>query len=250
MIHLLLLAAVPVLTQGDAEWERAAVTLRYPYPAKPPSRQAKEWGEFIERWGPPPPWEDFGPLVNHTRVDSEHWEGTVVTIDPAFIEVRKKGEREGVKYPAHYLLSSGRVVPWVSDLDAYLLDDVKKGDEVLIKVGTADKEKGEECFTVRILKRPGGTVPAPRKLTNLRLYHRDRQAEIDHEEKGTPLPEHLQRQRRPFVKAPPTAPKPSDRTEATIPDRPTPKSEAVIPEELKKDEKELKATPPKKDDKK
>jgi len=46
-------------------------------------------------------------------------------------------------------------------------------------------------FYVCIRKRPGGVVPPSRKPSTPFSYHQDRQAEIDHEEKGIPLPERL-----------------------------------------------------------
>ena len=62
----------------------------------------------------------------------------------------------------------------------------------MLRVGTVDKEKGVECFCVNINKRPGDVVPPSRKPSGTYPYHVNRQARIDHEEKGVPLPERLQ----------------------------------------------------------
>jgi hypothetical protein len=235
VFHFVLLASVPFVTPHQAE--RLEVAVRHPYPPEPPyGKGMKAWNDFAERWGPLPPWQDFPPWANHRSVESGLWEGTAVDVGPTFIDFRKKGVEKAVRYSPHSLLASGRVVPWESDQNSYLLQDVKAGDEVQVRLGVADNIRGEECFTVRILKRPGGKVPAPRKLTSLRLYHLDRQAEIDHEEKGTPLPEHLVKKH--VIKAPaPSAPKPPDKSEAVVPTEPTKKSEAVVPGQLTAPEK-------------
>lgn len=144
----------------------------------------------LAKAGPKPPWIPFGP--GHKMVRDEMIDGTVMAVSREAIEIRPWGKKETVKYPPHTLLDTGAVCHWETDAQCYLLDDVKKGDEVLLGFGTVDKEKGEECFYVRIRKRPGGVIPPSRKPSELLPYHRDTQAEIDHFEKGTPLPEHLQ----------------------------------------------------------
>jgi len=171
----------------------------------------KEEFAALAKAGPRPPWLPFGP--GHNMVRDETIDGTVVAVSRAAIEIRPWGKKETVKYPPHTLLDTGAVCHWETDSHCYLLDDVQKGDEVMLGVGTVDKEKGEECFYVRIRKRPGGVIPPSRKPSERLPYHRDTQAEIDHFEKGTPLPEHLQPKTtsngRPLPPSlpPPTAPK-------------------------------------------
>ena len=214
MFTFVLLSGLPFLTQGTADF--VGVLARQVYPPVPFGRPDTEFGPFMAKWGSLPPWHSFSPQVKakwgpYKYVHGGKVDGVVVDVSAKeeFIEIRKKGEEGTVKYPAHYLLASGRVVAWESDGNSYLLEDVKKGDEVGLCVGTVDQDRGEECFYIRIRKRPDGRVPPPRKLTSVRLYHLDRQAEIDHAEKGTPLPEHLRPKPNP-PKAPKPAPPPAD----------------------------------------
>ena len=163
--------------------------------------------EELAKEGPKPPWLPFGP--QHKRVGDDKIEGLVVAVSREFIEIRPLGKKETVKYPPHTLLDTGAVCHWLTECNCYLLDDVRKGDMVIVGVGTVDKDKGAECFYVSIRKRPGGVVPASRKPREVNPYHLDRQAEIDHAEKGTPLPEHLRAKATPTGRVvPPATPPP------------------------------------------
>lgn len=144
----------------------------------------------MDKWGPRPPWHMYRPP--HKTVYHEKPDGTVVEVSDKFIEIRRKGDEGTVKYPPHFLLATGRVVVWENDSKGYLLEDVKKGDEVTLCVGTEANEKGVECFWVKITRRPGGVIPASRKPSDVHPYHVEQQAKIDNAEKGTPLPENLQ----------------------------------------------------------
>jgi hypothetical protein len=149
----------------------------------------KEFAELAKDL-PLPPWHLAGP--NHRRVESRFVFGTVVDVRADFIEVQPHGKKEAVKYPPHVLLATGAVCHYESDALCYLLADVKKGDDVGVRVGTVDEEKGPEAFCIRVNKRPGDVVPASRKPSGDFPYHVNQQARNDHEEKGTPLPERMQ----------------------------------------------------------
>jgi hypothetical protein len=135
---------------------------------------------------PFPSWLKRGGVQN-TAVDAV---GVAVSADE--IEVRPKNQTTTVKYPPHAHLATGAVCHWVSDRGCYLLDDVKKGDWVRLWVGTADKEKGEECFYLSILKRPGEKVPASRKPSDCGPYHLYRQRQNEYDERGEYPPEELE----------------------------------------------------------
>lgn len=146
--------------------------------------------EFAElaKDGPLPPWL---PFRGQKRVHDEKVDGTVVSVNAGVIELEVKGKNDTVKYPAHELLSTGAVCHWLTDSCCYLLDDVKKGDVVIVGVGVVDKKRGEECFYVSIRKRPGKEVPASRKVSEAAPHHKIQQARNEYEEKGTPIPKHL-----------------------------------------------------------
>lgn len=114
MFHFLLFASVH-LASPEAQ-DRLSVRLKYDYPARPPkSIFDPGWAAFVERWGPYPPWENVPVWGGQEAVDSERWDGTVVAVSRKGIEIRVKGEDKTLKYPPHYLLASGRVIPWVTD---------------------------------------------------------------------------------------------------------------------------------------
>jgi hypothetical protein len=122
-------------------------------------------------------------------VNDERVRGTVVRVSSDSIEILPADGKESLQYSPHELLASGAVCHWVTDSECYLLDDVRAGDEVLLGVGTVDKENGTQCFYVSIRKRPDGKIPPSRKPNDLKPYHLTRQRELDHEARGEPLPE-------------------------------------------------------------
>jgi hypothetical protein len=147
----------------------------------------EEFAELASQ-GPRPPWKKFRNQVN---VHVDHIDGTVVAVSAESIEIQLKGKKETVKYPPHTLLESGAVCHWENDCNCYLLEDVRKGDVVVLGVGIPEQGADTQCFYISIRKRPEGVVPPSRKPSSYPAYHDNQQAEIDHEEKGTPLPEHL-----------------------------------------------------------
>lgn len=154
---------------------------------KPKLPTTKAEFEKLAKEGPRAPWL---PYSNQSPCKVDQIDATVVDVSDEWIEVRVKGKKETVKYPAHALLVSGGVCHWETDCDCYLLDDVKKGDEVVVAVGTADKEKGPECFYVTIRRRPDGVIPPSRK-PSLSPYHKERQRQLDYEDRGEYTPEEL-----------------------------------------------------------
>lgn len=138
--------------------------------------------------GPLPPWQSF---TSQLAVKVSKVYGTVVEVSADSIEVRPRGGKETVKYPPHVLLATGAVCHWETDSRCYLLDDVQKGDEVMLGVGTADEKKGDECFFLSIQRRPGGVIPASRKPSEPKPYHLRRQRELDYEAKGENTPEDI-----------------------------------------------------------
>ena len=151
--------------------------------ADPPKAEAKtrpttkEEFAALAKENPMPRWLPY--KNNPKRVAVKHVHGTVVDVGEEFIEIVPKGQQKAVTYPAHVLLATGAVCHWLTDSECYLLDDVRKGDEVVLGVGTVEKEVGEECFYLTIRKRPGGVIPASRKPREHKPYHLERQAEID-----------------------------------------------------------------------
>lgn len=155
-------------------------------PAKKRPTTKEEFAELAKEH-PSPPWF---PYPGRNRVNDDRVYGTVVEVSADSIEVRPFGKKETVKYPPHVLLATGAVCHWLLDDGCYLLDDVKKGDEVMLGVGTVDKEKGAECFYVSITKRSGDVVPPSRKLSS-KPYHLSQQRRLDFEAKGEFTPEEL-----------------------------------------------------------
>lgn len=148
----------------------------------------KEEFAALAKEGPKPPWRPFSG-VGHKRVREELLDGTVVAVSADVIEVRPKGKKETVKFPPHALLATGAVCHWEHDSTCYLLDDVQKGDVVVVAYGTVDKVKGPECFYLCIRERPGGVVPPSRKPSDTRPYHLEREYELFFERQGLKTPE-------------------------------------------------------------
>lgn len=186
MFHFILLASLPFTSLRVADY--VTVNARAVYPKIPYGSNDEDFIAFLNEWGPYPPWL---PHSKRPPVECNSRTGCVTSVSDKFLEIRDESTTEVIKLPPHHLLATGRVVVWESDPFCYLLSDVKKGDIVRIRSGTVDPEKGEELFWVSIRKRPGGRVPPTRKITRSCFYHLDQQAKIDHEEKGTPLPERL-----------------------------------------------------------
>jgi hypothetical protein len=138
--------------------------------------------------GPIPPWY---PYTGHSPIPVDHIDAIVVKVSDVSIEVRVKDKKETVKYPAHTLLATGAVCHWESDSLCYLLDDVKKGDEVVLGVGVEDKMKGSECLYLTIRRRPGGVIPPSRKPDLPKPYHEERQRAVEYEDRGEYTPEEL-----------------------------------------------------------
>ena len=156
---------------------------------KPARPTTKEEFAALAKDGPKPPWLLF---PGQTRVQDEIKYGTVVAVSADAIEIRPSGKKEGtVKYPPHALLATGAVCHWVSDAHCYLLDDVRKGDVVILGVGTVDQDKGAECFYVRIHERPGGAVPPSRKPSDTKPYHLEREYELYYKRQGLETPEEV-----------------------------------------------------------
>lgn len=160
-----------------------------PAKEKPKLPTTKEEFAALAKAGPHPPWY---PSTGKSPVDREHIKATVVDVSDEWIEVQVEGKKGVVRYPAHELLASGAVCHWQSDSSCYLLADVKKGDEVVLAVGTVDKNKGEECFFLSIRWRAGGKIPPSRKPSEPNPYHERRQREVEYEDKGEYTPEELQ----------------------------------------------------------
>ncbi len=166
---------------------------------KPPNKLTRE--EIKKLRGDFPPWTTDGP----DSIALVRKSGTVMAVGKDFIEVRAVGETEAVRYLAHEILSSGRIIYWEPDGYCYLLGDVKVGDEV--GMGTGTLRDTNFALFVCITRRPGGKIPPSRNPDESRPYHEYRQARIDYKEKGIPIPEHLRdkhaNEPKP-VKAPPT----------------------------------------------
>jgi hypothetical protein len=142
----------------------------------------KEEFAALAKQYPLPPWM---PVQGRDSIKDNRMTGTVVSVSAEHIEVLPEGKKEAVKMPPHVLLASGAICHYETDAKCYLLDDVQKGDVVYIIYGTADQEKGLECFTMSILERPGGTIPPSRKLSPCRSHqwHIVRQAQLDAKKK-------------------------------------------------------------------
>ncbi len=151
---------------------------------EPKRPTTKEEFAALAKEGPKPPWMPFGR--GHKMVAEDIIDGTVVDVSRESIEIQLKGKKESAKYPPHTLLDTGAVCHWQFDSHCYLLDDVKKGDVVVLSVGTVDKDKGPECFWLRIRERPGGVVPASRKPSFPKAYHLEQQKEIEDARNGIP----------------------------------------------------------------
>jgi hypothetical protein len=168
-------------------------------PAKIPTDAGpKEWAAFMDVWGPRPPWQVY--RSPHRTVECLRWDGTVLAVSDRSIEVLRDVDDKPIRYPAHFLLATGRVLAWEMESQCFLLEDVKVGDQVIVAVGTEDEGRGEECFLVSIRRRPGGKIPPSRTQTQLHPYHVQQQAKIDLIEKGTPLPDYLWNTRIPPLK--------------------------------------------------
>ena len=141
--------------------------------------------------GPLPPWL---PVNGSGGVAVTALDATVVAVTVDSIEVQIAGGDKSVTYQAHCLLVSGAVCHWEWDSHCYLLDDLQKGDEVILGVGkadAADKTRGQECFYMTIRRRPGGEIPPSRKPSKTHPYHVSRQREVDYEDRGEYTPERL-----------------------------------------------------------
>lgn len=149
---------------------------------EPKRPTTKEEFAALAKEGPKPPWR-------LTSFNEEILDGSVVDVSRESIEIQLKGKKETAKYPPHTLLDTGAVCHWQFDSQCYLLDDVKKGDVVVLSVGTVDKEKGPECFWLSIRERPGGVVPPSRKPSFPKAYHLEQQKEIEDSRNGIPKKE-------------------------------------------------------------
>ena len=160
----------------------------------PDVKDAVGWADFMDKWGPVPPWDGS---INRPRghpwreVKSRNFSGTVVGVGDEFLEVVPMGEVEAVRLKPHFLLATGRVIAWEGDSRCYLLEDLKKGDWVGVQVGVDSDDRGLELFTLSIGKRPGGTIPASRKPDKHRPWHYQIPAEHDFVDKGSPLPDDI-----------------------------------------------------------
>lgn len=181
-VVVVLLTAWPTFAADPPASEKPVATKNKPRPTT-----VEEFAALAKE-GPLPPWQSFR---GHPEVDVQRVTGTVVGVSAEAIEVRPKGEKEAMKYPAHTLLRTGAVCHWQTDSNCYLLDDVQKGDEVMVAYGTVDKEKGPECFYLKIRRRPGGVIPASRKPSEGKEYHVRRQKEVEYEEKGELTPQDI-----------------------------------------------------------
>jgi hypothetical protein len=142
--------------------------------------------------GPIPPWI---PAAHGRDVNDVRKEGKVVATAKDSITILVDGEKNPTKYLAHEVLNSGRIIYWEGDPTCYLLEDVKVGDEV--SVGTGTIKDTTFALYISILKRPEGKIPPSRNPNTSQPWHEWKQARIDLEEKGTPIPEHLQDKKRP-----------------------------------------------------
>jgi hypothetical protein len=183
-VALWVLTACGVSAQADHPKEQPASKEKATRPT------TKEEFAALAKAGPRPPWMPFSG-VGHKMAQEEIIHGTVVAVSADSIEILPKGKKEAVKFAPHTLLATGGVCHWVSDSLCYLLDDVQKGDVVLISVGTVDNVKGPECYYVRIRERPGGVVPPSRKPSDTKPYHLQREYELSYERKGEKTPEEL-----------------------------------------------------------
>lgn len=200
------LAMVASLTYCSFDYtDKYGVLIKFGEFPKPPSNAKKaDWWAFHTRYGPQPIWDQqmwVAPPLREHRID-----GTVLDVSDKFIEVKPKDGGEVKKFTPHTLLATGRLPIWErSDCRCYMLEDVRKGDEVSVGFGTVVPADGEQAFFVMILKRPGGKLPPTRKITLDHPYHTDQQAINDYEEFGTPLPKHLQKKAQ-YLKAPAVVP--------------------------------------------
>lgn len=173
----------PVAKPPGGPTEKTVDEARKEEPRRPTT---KEDFAALAKQGPNPPWM---PFIGQKRVTVQAIDGTVAEVSRETIEIQLRGKKETAKYPPHTLLDTGAVCHWETESGCYLLDDVKKGDIVVLRVGTVDKEKGPECFTVTIRERPGGVVPASRKPSYPKPYHVERQNAIDDARNGITRPE-------------------------------------------------------------
>ncbi|MEO2090891.1 MAG: hypothetical protein ABGY75_15535 [Gemmataceae bacterium] len=183
-VALWLLAACGVSALADPPKEQPAAKEKASRPT------TNEEFAALAKEGPRPPWMPFSG-VGHKMVTGEIIHGTVVEVSADAVEIRPKGKKETVKFPPHALLATGAVCHWETDCDCYLLDDVQKGDLVILRVGKVDKVKGAECFHIRIHERPGGVVPPSRKPSDTNPYHLQREYELFWERQGLKTPEEL-----------------------------------------------------------
>ncbi|MCU0702916.1 MAG: hypothetical protein MUF18_02880 [Fimbriiglobus sp.] len=182
-----ILGVVTCLTVGSAEAadppaEKSPLPTKSDKPdeSRPKRPTSKEEFAALAKEGPLPPWQ---PALGRSRVHDQRIDGTVVDVSADFIEIRLKDKNETVKYPAYTLLITGAVCHWQTDCDCYLLDDVKKGDVVIVGVGIPEMGADTHCFFVSIRERPGGKVPASRKPSEYNLYHIDQEKELAYRKK-------------------------------------------------------------------
>jgi hypothetical protein len=115
-------------------------------------------------------------------------EGVVDKVTCDSIEMLDKKTNVVTVFPAHDALAAGKVHEGTRDTFGYRLKDVKVNDVVLIGVAT---EGGKQfCAEICIRERPGGEIPESQSPAQ-RPYHLKRQAEIDAEQKGIPVPANL-----------------------------------------------------------
>ncbi|MBX9580932.1 MAG: hypothetical protein K2X87_11540 [Gemmataceae bacterium] len=95
------------------------------------------------------------------------------------------------RFPVNDYLAAGGHHPWESSGNSYRLADLQVGDEVVLEL----EGEGPEGVVraVRIDRRPGGRVPpAPaNEPGDPRAWHLQANAYQDWEERGIPLPDHL-----------------------------------------------------------
>ena len=114
--------------------------------------------------------------------------GTVLAItkDAILMTREKMGP---CTFPMHDCLAAGKVHKLVNDGNAYLLSDVKVGDNV--SIDTIEENKQSFCVAIQIWERPGGLIPPSHNVNKKMPYHEIRNADIAFRDKGTPIPEHL-----------------------------------------------------------
>ncbi len=97
-------------------------------------------------------------------------------------------------FPFHDRLASGTFQKGrIGETSTYRVCDVEVGD--LVSLGTFTENKQVYCVDIGIFERPGGLIPPSQVVLKQRPWYQCQNAQIAKRDKGTPIPEHLDRKR-------------------------------------------------------